>query len=164
MFASNFAPRGWALCEGQLLPISQNSALFSLFGTIYGGDGRTTLALPDCRGRIPLHRGAGPGLTPRLQGSRGGAEAVTLTLSQLPSHSHQLQAVNEPADSGSPAGRMLADPSVNDPIYSDQTNQPVNMSSESVSNAGSGQSHSNLMPTLCVNFIVALTGIFPSRS
>ena len=110
MFAGNFAPRGWAFCDGQLLAVSQNDALFSLFGTIYGGDGRTTFGLPDLRGRIPLHQGHGPGLSERRLGSKGGGENETLTINQMPSHTHIFSATTLPGEpDGSPGERTLAD-------------------------------------------------------
>ena len=123
-FGGNFAPRGWAFCDGQLLSVAANGALFSLLGTVYGGDGRTTFGLPDLRGRLPLHQGPGPGLTPRQIGSRPGTEDVTLIPNQMPSHTHQLEGTTEQADTnaaggGDPTGRVLADAEVN--IYSAQT-------------------------------------------
>lgn len=162
MFAGNFAPRGWAFCDGQLLAVSQNDALFSLLGTIYGGDGRTTFGLPDLRGRIPIHAGTGPGLSPRRLGAKLGSEKVTLTVNQLPSHTHVIQASNDvaneltPADTRTPAQAGTAD------LY--QSAAPVvNMSTAAVSTLGGSRSHTNLMPFLCINFIIALFGIYPSR-
>jgi microcystin-dependent protein len=161
MFAGNFAPRGWAFCDGQLLAVSQNDALFSLLGTIYGGDGRTTFGLPDLRGRIPIHAGHGPGLSERRLGAKGGEEAVTLTVNQLPSHSHAL--------TGTSAGATSIDPVGNAPAQglADYLNprSPVNlnMNPQAVGNTGGSRSHTNLMPYLCVHFIIALFGIYPSR-
>jgi len=161
MFAGNFAPRGWAFCDGQLLAVSQNDALFSLFGTIYGGDGRTTFALPDLRGRIPLHAGTGPGLSPRRLGSKGGAENVTLTTNQLASHSHDFNANKEVGTSPDPQAHVMAKGvGVRQYILQDQNSS---MASDMIANTGGSRSHTNLMPTLCVNFIVALFGIYPSR-
>lgn len=160
MFAGNFAPRGWAFCDGQLLAVSQNDALFSLLGTIYGGDGRTTFGLPDMRGRLPIHAGHGPGLSERRLGAKGGAEKVTLTVNQLPSHSHPLQATTKLAATRDPVGRAFARAQTN--AYTDQI-APVSMSSEAVTNVGGSRSHTNLMPFLCVHFIIALVGIYPSR-
>lgn len=162
MFAGTFAPRGWALCDGQLLAVSQNDALFSLFGTIYGGDGRTTFGLPDLRGRVPLHQGSGPGLSPRQIGSKGGAENVTLTINELPSHTHPMQATEEPADSPQPDGRLPARSTTVDLYINDDPT--VNLETSSTTSAGGSQSHANMMPFLCVNFIVALVGIYPSRN
>lgn len=160
MFAGNFAPRGWAFCDGQLLAVSQNDALFSLLGTIYGGDGRTTFGLPDMRGRIPIHAGTGPGLAPRLLGAKGGAEKVTLTVNQLPSHSHTLRASTDiPADR-SPTGMVTGQTTTD--IYIDDT-PVVDMATDTITKVGGSQSHTNLMPYLCVHFIIALFGIYPSR-
>ena len=161
MFAGNFAPRGWAFCDGQLLAVSQNDALFSLLGTIYGGDGRTTFGLPDVRGRVPIHAGSGPGLSPRRLGAKGGAENVTLTVNQLPSHTHALQASANPATVPNPQGEVLGE-TLTDRVYRDDATE-VNMASSSVTNIGGSRSHTNLMPFLCINFIIALFGIYPSR-
>lgn len=163
MFAGNFAPRGWAFCDGQLLAVSQNDALFSLLGTIYGGDGRTTFGLPDLRGRIPLHQGTGPGLSPRRLGSKGGSENETLTTNQLASHSHDMNANTQPATGSAPQGKVLADPTAAGGRMYDQVSQDADGASTSVANTGGTQSHTNLMPTLCLNFIIALFGIYPSR-
>lgn len=161
MFAGNFAPQGWALCDGQLLAVSQNNALFSLFGTIYGGDGRTTFGLPDLRGRVPIHAGTGPGLSPRQLGQKSGGETATVTANQLPSHTHSWAASGDLAEDGSPAGHTTATLSGSN-LYGSGT--PIVMSSQGTSSTGGGASHSNLMPTQCVNFIVALFGIYPSRN
>ena len=157
----NFAPRGWAFCDGQILPINQNQSLYSLLGTTYGGDGRTTFGLPDLRGRIPLHVGTGPGLSARRLGSKGGAENVTLTTNQLASHTHDWNANTAPATGAAPAGKVTADTS---PIriYEPQ-NQNADFASNVIANTGGSGSHTNLMPTLCINFIIALFGIYPSR-
>lgn len=161
MFAGNFAPRGWAFCDGQLLAVSQNDALFSLFGTIYGGDGRTTFGLPDLRGRIPIHAGTGPGLSPRRLGAKLGSEQETLTVNQIPSHRHTYSGTNSDASRMVPTGSFPAR-SVGD-IYKAGNAVRVNMDVQSLANVGGSQAHSNLMPFLCVNFIVALFGIYPSR-
>lgn len=163
MFAGNFAPRGWAFCDGQLLAVSQNDALFSLLGTIYGGDGRTTFGLPDMRGRIPIHpgTGAGPGLSPRRIGQKAGSENVTLTENQLPVHSHTSASTNI-ANKSNPSNNVLADSGRNN-IYSENTT-PANLSSSASPSVGGSQSHSNMMPYLCINYIIALFGIYPSRS
>lgn len=160
MFAGNFAPRGWAFCDGQLLAVSQNDALFSLLGTIYGGDGRTTFGLPDLRGRIPLHAGDGPGLSPRRLGSKEGAEQVTLTVNQLPSHTHPLQATQATADNRQPVGHAPA--TSTGQVYSEIFDSQQ-MNASSITNVGGSQSHTNIMPFLCVHFIIALFGIYPSR-
>jgi len=162
MFAGNFAPRGWAFCDGQLLAVSQNDALFSLFGTIYGGDGQNTFGLPEMRGRIPIHAGTGPGLSPRRLGERGGQENVTLTVSQLPSHSHPLEASTGNGIDPNPAGNALASSTVLEPYYLGPADNT--MAASAINAVGGGQNHSNVMPFLCVNFIVALVGIYPSRT
>ena len=170
MFAGNFAPRGYAFCDGAILPISQNQALFSLLGTTYGGDGRTTFALPDLRGRTAIHPGTGPGLSAYRLGQAGGAEQVTLTVNQMPSHNHSVSATlrgtNTAGDSSVPGGNTLASKSRTD-IY--QTAAPdVDMQAGSVAvsqaNAGGGQAHENRMPYLAINHIIALQGIYPSRN
>ncbi|TNJ39618.1 phage tail protein [Phaeobacter sp. B1627] len=161
MFAGTFAPRGWAFCDGQLLAVSQNDALFSLLGTIYGGDGRTTFGLPDLRGRLPIHAGTGPGLTPRRLGSRSGSETVTLTTNQLPSHSHTFNAIRQPAVSTSPQDHLAAE-GVGVNFYT-EADQDTNMASAMITHTGGSRSHTNLMPFLCLHFIVALFGIYPSR-
>lgn len=161
MFAGNFAPRGWAFCDGQLLAVSQNDALFSLLGTIYGGDGRTTFGLPDLRGRIPLHAGTGPGLSPRRLGSKAGSENETLTTNQLASHSHDFNANTAPADQTSPQGHVTAQ-GVGVNFYV-AAGQNTDMASDMITNTGGSGPHTNLMPTLCINFIIALFGIYPSR-
>jgi microcystin-dependent protein len=161
MFAGNFAPQGWALCQGQLLAVSQNDALFSLLGTIYGGDGRTTFGLPDLRGRLPIHQGTGAGLTPRTIGSKSGSETVVPTANQLPPHVHSLMASTAPGADSSPAGGVPAEsPSVD--LYVEEA-PTANLNGNAVATAGSNQAHTNLQPTLCVNFIIALVGIFPSQ-
>ena len=162
-FAGNFAPRGWALCEGQLLPISNNQALFSLFGTTYGGDGRTTFALPDLRGRAPVHAGTGPGLGNRRLGAHFGSETATVTTSQLPSHSHVLQAGTNTATESDPSENVLGTPQGAN-IYAAAVGSPTTMHASSIGNAGGSQPHANMQPSLGINCIVSLFGIFPSRN
>jgi microcystin-dependent protein len=162
MFAGNFAPRGWAFCDGQLLAVSQNDALFSLLGTVYGGDGRTTFGLPDLRGRIPIHAGTGPGLSPRRLGSKGGAEKETVTVNQLPSHTHPWRAFSGNASNNQPNDAALATP-IGD-IYRDDNSLLSNMNAGAVRNVGGSQAHTNVMPFLCIHFIIALFGIYPSRN
>ncbi|MCA9706732.1 MAG: phage tail protein [Myxococcales bacterium] len=158
MFAGNFAPRGWALCNGQLLAIASNSALFSVIGTAYGGDGQTTFALPDLRGRLAMGSGAGAGLSPRPLGQKGGEEQVTLTTAQIPAHAHGLSASNQDPTTRDPTGHALAQAQ----IYTTRApNDP--MSAGSVASAGGGQPHDNMSPFLAVNFIIALEGIYPQR-
>lgn len=161
MFAGNFAPQGWAFCDGQLLAVSQNDALFSLLGTTYGGDGRTTFGLPDMRGRIPNHAGTGPGLSPRRLGEKLGSEKETLTTNQLPSHGHGFQASTAAGSQNSTNGNYLAS-SPNVRVYR-PGGPTATLNSGSVLNTGGSQSHNNMMPYLCVNFIIALVGIYPSR-
>jgi len=161
MFAGNFAPRGWAFCDGQLLAVSQNDALFSLFGTIYGGDGRTTFGLPDMRGRIPVHAGHGPGLSERRLGSKAGTEDVTLTVNQMPSHTHALKASQATGASASPGNNTLGR-TTNFDLYIDDT-PSGDMAASAISAVGGSRSHTNVMPYECVHFIVALFGIYPSR-
>jgi microcystin-dependent protein len=164
MFAGTFAPRGWALCDGQLLSTSQNDALFSLYGTIYGGDGRTTFGLPDLRGRVPVHAGSGSGLSQRKLGAKGGSEKVTLTANQLTAHTHTLNASTQTATDTIPTGKVTSEPSVT--LYYDPGVPPPlqNMSPSAVTQLGGSRSHTNLAPYLCINFIVALFGIYPSRN
>ena len=174
MVGFDFAPRGWALCDGQLLPISQNSALFSLLGTTYGGDGRISFALPDLRGRVAIHQGTGPGLTHRVMGRKAGMENVTLNANTMPVHGHsaqaQMMATTSDAETDEPEGKFLAKASRGD-IYGDPGDPArlAEMASESVSvtvddNAGAGQPHENMQPCLVVNFVIALQGLYPSRS
>lgn len=161
MFAGNFAPRGWAFCDGQLLAVSQNDALFSLLGTIYGGDGRTTFGLPDLRGRVPIHAGSGPGLSPRRLGAKAGAEKVTLTVNQMPSHSHSVQTASA-GGNDSPQGNTFAPGS--SPSYAAGAPSPSSQFPAGImSKVGGSRSHTNLMPFLCINYIIALVGIYPSR-
>jgi microcystin-dependent protein len=169
MFGGTFAIRGWALCDGQLLPIDQNQALFAIVGTTYGGDGRTTFGLPDLRGRAPMHEGNGPGLSSRTLGSRGGAETNTLVTNQMPSHTHvisdpALNATANPANTSDPSGAALAIA----PAYNDSELPLAALRDGSVEHTvpgatGGGQAHNNMQPFLTINFIIALQGIFPSR-
>ena len=163
MFAGNFAPRGWAFCDGQLLAITQNEALFSLFGTLYGGDGRTTFGLPDMRGRVPVHSGQGPGLTNRRIGLKAGAETATVNASQLPPHSHDLRGSSNLGSDTSPAGNVPAT-GAGANLYKVGAAVEVPMDAEAITVTGGGQAHTNLMPFQCVHFIVALSGVYPSRS
>jgi len=166
MFAGNFAPRGWALCDGQLLPIAQNTALFSILGTTYGGDGRTNFALPDLRGRVPVHAGQGPGLSNKPLGSRGGSETVTLTINQMPVHHHlaQLNADSTVAVSDRPAEGLPARNAAATPQYGTVANTNLNNAAITINNAGGSQAHPNMQPYITINYIIALQGIFPSRN
>lgn len=155
MFAGNFAPAGWMFCEGQLLPISEYETLFQLIGTTYGGDGQSTFALPDLRGRIPIHQGNG-----FILAETGGAEEITLTVGQIPAHSHALLASTSVANASSPAGALLAQSTAADLYIEDTTS--VNLNALSVTAVGGSQPHTNFQPYLCVDFIISLFGIFPS--
>ncbi len=158
MFGGTFAPRSWALCDGQLLPISQNTALFSLLGTIYGGDGQTTFALPDLRGRYAMHAGNGPGLTSRPVGSRSGTETNTLTVNQLPSHNHPTVVSSDPGSSSSPVNGVPAE--ANEDIYA----ASGSAAGDPTGSTGGNQSVNNMPPFTAVNFIIALQGLYPSRN
>jgi microcystin-dependent protein len=157
IFAGNFAPAGWMFCEGQLLPISENETLFQLVGTTYGGDGQSTFALPDLRGRLPLHLGNGFVLA-----QTGGAEEVTLTSQQIPAHTHALTASTAPGTQNAPSNRVTAaSPSVT--LYTGDVSDS-NMASSAVGMTGGSQPHTNFQPYLCVNFIISLFGIFPTQT
>lgn len=161
-FGGNFAPRGWAFCNGALLPIAQNTALFSILGTAYGGDGRTTFALPDVRGRTVIHSGSGPGLTPRALGSKGGTENETLTINQIPAHSHNLNASAGGANSATPSNNVLANTG-RTRIYEGGIPNAT-MSSSAIAATGGSQPHNNMQPYTTLNCIIAIQGIYPSRS
>lgn len=157
MFAGNYAPAGWLFCSGELLRIDQNETLFSLIGTSYGGDGKTTFALPDLRGRIPVHQGNNFTL-----GQNGGSEAVALTTNQLPAHSHPLQATGALGNNPNPTANLLAE-STAASLY--QAGDPSTaMAAQSVGPVGGSQPHTNLQPYLCVNYIISLYGIYPARN
>ena len=161
MFGGNFAPRGWAFCDGQLLPISQYSALFSLLGTTYGGDGRTSFGLPDLRGRVPMHAGFGPGLTPRTLGQKSGTETNTLNVTQLPSHNHSVSLpAKEEANAEVPTNNFVAGAGFD----GFGTTSDTTMGALPQNNVGGNQPVNNMQPYQTVNFIIALQGIFPSRS
>ena len=154
MFAGNFAPAGWMFCDGSLLPISENETLFQLIGTTYGGDGQSTFALPDMRGRLPLHQGNGLTLA-----ETGGAEEVTLTVSQIPAHTHAFIASSGSASTTIPGNNLLAS-ALQDAYVEDLAAQ--NLNPAAVSSVGGTQPHTNFQPYLCINFIISLFGIFPS--
>jgi microcystin-dependent protein len=155
MFAGNFAPAGWMFCEGQLLPISENETLFQLIGTTYGGDGQSTFALPDLRGRIPLHQGNG-----FILAETGGAEEITLTVQQIPAHSHPFLASTGAASQSAPTANVVAQSSSADLFIEDTPN--ISLAANAVAPTGGSQPHTNFQPYLCVNFIISLFGIFPS--
>src|SRR5438876_599539 len=162
IFPFNFAPRGWAFCDGQILPISQNTALFSLLGTTYGGDGKSNFALPNMQGNAPMHPGQGPGLSLHDLGETGGSETVTLLESEIPAHSHAMTAATTSANSKSPAGNVLARAGGGN-VYMPAGNPLVSMSDQALAPAGGDQPHNNLMPYLTLNFCIALQGVFPPR-
>jgi microcystin-dependent protein len=167
MFGGNFAPRGWADCSGQILAISQNDALFALLGTTYGGDGQVTFALPDLRGRVPLHAGnsTGPGLSPRILGQSSGSEEVTLIVNELPAHSHALAASSAGGNSPSPENAVIStDPGGASAGFSTVPAPNNALSPAAMGPVGGGLPHNNIPPFLCVRYIIALEGIFPSRN
>jgi len=159
MFAGNFAPAGWMFCQGQLLPISEYETLFMLIGTTYGGDGQSTFALPDLRGRIPVHQGNG-----FILAETGGAEEITLTVSQIPAHNHVFIGSDNSGGTGSPSGATFArNASAN--FYTNDTSVGfVNLATSTISSVGGSQPHTNFQPYLCINFIISLFGIFPSQT
>jgi microcystin-dependent protein len=165
----NFAPIGWALCNGQLLSIAQNTALFSLLGTTYGGDGVSTFALPNLQSRVAVHQGQGSGLSPYVIGSIGGTENVTLLATQMPSHNHLINVNNTPGTAPDPTSKIQAEAATGDPrnptLISQFTAAAATgtMAPTTVSMTGGGQPHANIQPYLTINFIIALQGIFPSR-
>lgn len=162
LFAFNFAPVGWALCNGQLLPIAQNTALFSLLGTYYGGDGKTTFALPNLQGRVPLHQGVGVGPTSYSLGEPGGSPEISLTKEQMPAHNHFVRAYDGSATLSNPAGTVLAQTSTSS--YAPAGHTPlVSLGHGTLTDTGEGQAVSLLQPFLVLNFCIALTGIFPER-
>ena len=163
LFAATFAPRGYAFCNGQLLSIAQNTALFSLIGTTYGGNGTTTFGLPDFRGRVPIHAGQGPGLSNYIQGEMSGSENTTLLVTNLPQHNHPLVATSEAGSTSDPTGAYLGNTGALDREYN-TSGTLVNMHPGAVGISGGSQPFNNLQPYLVVNFIIALEGIFPSRN
>jgi microcystin-dependent protein len=163
MFAGTFAPRGWAMCNGQIMAISQNTALFSLLGTTYGGNGVSNFALPNMQGNVPVHFGQGPGLSPYVEGETGGTQLVTLLSTQMPAHNHPVNCSTQPADQPSPGGFIwAAEPTGLVNPYT--TGAPNVAMAGATSAAGGNQPHNNLMPYLVVTFIIALQGVFPSRN
>ena len=162
LFAGNYAPNGWALCQGQLMAISENETLFTLIGTTYGGDGQITFALPDLRGRVPVHQGTGPGLSQRSIGQVGGSETVTLTAPQMPAHTHaQMASKLAAVASAGPAGNMLAATTVN--LYGGGP-PTMPMAAAAVTPSGGGQAHDNMAPFVAMNHIISLFGVFPSQN
>jgi microcystin-dependent protein len=165
IFPFNFAPKGWAFCDGQILPISQNTALFSLLGTTYGGNGQSTFALPDLQGRAPMHPGQGPGLSLYDLGQTGGSETVTLLESEIPSHAHALQGTAGIANQNSPAGTLVGRPFGGGSPYTPPAGAPlVQMALETIDPVGGDQPHNNMQPYLTLSFCIALQGVFPPRT
>ena len=162
IFPFNFAPRGWAWCDGQLLPLSQNTALFSLLGTTYGGNGKSNFALPDLQGRAPMHPGQGPGLSLHDLGETGGSETVTLLESEIPSHSHAILAQGAVGDTNLPAGNAISR-TIGATPYQPTGGAIVSMAAQSLAPAGGDQPHNNLQPYLTFYFNIALQGVFPPR-
>jgi microcystin-dependent protein len=158
----NFAPRGWAFCDGQILPINQNQSLYSLLGTTYGGDGRTSFALPDLRGRAPMHTGRSNGGGDHREGQKSGEETHTLAGNEMPNHDHVLRANSAPGNSATPSGATLASLAGMYTSYSGANATP--MRSGTIAHVGGGQAHDNMMPWIAVNFCIALQGLFPSRN
>lgn len=165
IFAGNFAPRNWAFCNGQTIPVSQNTALFSILGTTYGGDGRTTFGVPNLQGRAPMHVGTGPGLSTRRLGQKGGGTTVGLNSTNLPAHNHSLTAQNPGfgVATTAPAGNYLASPTTGGTAYGANAS-PVGMSASSLTNTGGTVPHNNMQPYLVMSFVVCLVGLYPSRS
>lgn len=164
IFPFNFAPTGWARCDGQLMPLSQNTALFSLLGTTYGGDGKSTFALPDLQGRAPMHPGQGPGLSLHDLGETGGSDTVTLLESEIPAHSHALMSLGSPGNRTSPVGNSIARPSAGNAYVPPGGAPLVSMAPEALPPAGGDQPHNNLQPYLTLYFNIALQGVFPPRT
>ncbi len=165
IFPFNFAPRGWAWCDGQLLPLSQNTALFSLLGTTYGGNGKSNFALPDLQGRAPMQPGQGPGLSLHDLGETGGSETVSLLESEIPSHSHAMSGQNSNANLNDPAGAVLARAFGGGNLYKTPAGASIaTLSDQSLAPAGGDQPHNNLMPYLTFYFCIALQGVFPPRT
>lgn len=159
----NFAPRGWAFCDGQILPINQNQSLYSLLGTTYGGDGRTSFALPDLRGRAPMHTGSSNGGADHREGQKSGEETHTLAANEMPNHDHVLRASSADANIVQVSGNILARTAAAD-TYRDSSTARTPVGTGTVANVGGGQAHDNMMPWIAVNFCIALQGLFPSRN
>ncbi len=165
IFPFNFAPKGWAFCDGQILPLSQNTALFSLLGTTYGGDGKSNFALPNMQGNVPMHPGQGPGLSLHDLGETGGSETVSLLESEIPAHNHAVMAVNSNGNRTTPIGNSISR-AVNATPYFPGTPTPplVNLNDATIAPAGGDQPHNNMQPYLTLNFCIALQGVYPPRT
>jgi microcystin-dependent protein len=164
IFPFNFPPTGWAFCDGQILPISQNTALFSLLGTFYGGNGQSTFALPNLQGAAPMHQGQGPGLSQYFLGQLGGSDSLTLLVSEIPSHAHTLMATPSPAETFSATGNSIARGVGMNPYQTNSSSNLTNMAFSALPPAGGSLPHNNLMPYLTLNFCIALQGVFPPRT
>jgi microcystin-dependent protein len=164
MFAGNFPPKGWATCDGQLLLITQNPALFSILGTTYGGNGTTNFALPDLRGRVPIHAGSGPGLSPYIQGQVGGEQNHTLLANEIPAHAHLVNGVGSGGNQASPVGNYPAVESTGTSLNFSNGAPTGTMNPGTIAPSGAGQPHNNLQPFSVVTFIIALAGAFPTRN
>lgn len=165
IFPFNFAPRGWAFCDGQIMSISQNTALFSLLGTTYGGDGRSTFALPDMQGNVPMHPGQGPGLSRHDLGEMSGVDSVSLLEAEIPAHTHAVRALNDVADVQSPSPARVLARSQNANAYTAPTGAPLQrLAASALTPTGGSQPHNNLQPYLTLNFCIALQGVFPPPS
>jgi|CXWL01.1.fsa_nt_gi microcystin-dependent protein len=164
IFPFNFAPTGWAFCHGQLMPVSQNTALFSLLGTTYGGDGKSTFALPDLQGRVPMHPGQGPGLSLHDLGEANGAEFVTLLESEIPAHAHTLRASSDDGDLKAPTANRSLARSIGGFAYAAGNSPPVQMAGNTHAPTGGDLPHNNMQPHLTFNFCIALQGVFPART
>jgi microcystin-dependent protein len=163
MFGGSFAPAGWAFCAGQLMPISENEVLFQLIGTTYGGDGEQTFGIPDLQGRMPIHMGQGPSISQNYQiGEKAGTEQVTLTVNQLPIHTHTLMASSDPGNATGPGGNMLSNPFNTFPYF--PAPGPQQLNAQTLQPQGGSQPHDNMMPFLCVSYIISLFGLFPSQT
>lgn len=167
MFGGNYAPEHWAFCNGQLLAISDHQSLYSLIGTIYGGDGQVSFGLPDFRGRVPVHQGNGPGLADYALGQRGGVETVSLRIDNMPAHGHAIEADSRPNTSGDATNGFFGPTSGQDPdfsVYTEPKTTVETLDSRTLSEAGEGDALYNIAPFVCINFIIALKGVYPSRS
>jgi microcystin-dependent protein len=164
IFPFNFAPKGWAFCDGQLLPISQNTALFSLLGTTYGGDGKSTFALPNLQGNVPMHPGQGKGLSLRDLGEASGVESITLLVSEIPLHPHTMQAFATPGDLKEPQAGAVLTRNQNGAIYNTTINNFVTMAPQALTPAGGSLPHNNMQPYLTLSFCIAMQGVFPPRT
>jgi len=166
LFGFNFAPQGWQRCDGSLLAISENDALFSLIGTIYGGDGQVTFAVPDLRGRVPVHQGQGPGLSIRQLGEQAGTEAVTLLTTQMPAHNHAVVATSAAATTGTPGVSVIPGAVANQTMYVTDTDggAAFPLAPQAIGPGGGSQPHENCMPTLAAQFCISLFGIYPSQN